>query len=165
MGSTKVSIWIIIIAINLYELSEVTASIIKYTSMLITVCKNLERVFRWPPKVCKDWYFELKRCFYFTNVLCYIVLLIIISYYYYYLMQNDNMTFNVLKSSCFHQYSANLSPGTIWISCSTGFNSLTRIQKSYSHFSPQNSLHPIGLTQAYRSFQEGAIVPWGYLGS
>ena len=26
--------------INLYELSEVTASIIKYTSILITVCKN-----------------------------------------------------------------------------------------------------------------------------
>ena len=26
--------------INLYELSEVTASIIKYTSMLITLCKN-----------------------------------------------------------------------------------------------------------------------------
>ena len=32
-----------------------------------------------PPKACKDSYVELKHdCFYFTHVLCYIVLLIII---------------------------------------------------------------------------------------
>ena len=75
------------------------------------------------------------------------------------------MTFNVAKSLYFHQYSTNLSPSkceekvnipifTIMISCSpSASNHRQGYNKSNSHFSTQNLLHPI------RSFQEGVILP------